>query len=124
MTSQDEVTAWMESLGFTWRMVSEIKDNYAWCKNLGEDSTCLIYPKEAAFFHAAQQKAVLEGQIEENQKRLDRINNYNPKPGELTAASFGSAGAAMETTGWKHSFENRIAELKSQLTNLEKGQTE
>lgn len=53
--------------------------------------------------------------IDENQRRLDKIiawENRKPVPGELTSASFGSAGAGMEVAGFKRSFEERIAELK------------
>lgn len=56
--------------------------------------------------------AVIEARIDENQIRLDRINNFRPKPGQLTSANFGSAGAAMEISGLKNSLEERIQELK------------
>lgn len=52
-----------------------------------------------------------EAQIAENQMYLDRINNFKPKPGQLTSANFGSASGAFETASWKHAFEDRIAHL-------------
>lgn len=61
----------------------------------------------------AVKRAEIEARIDENQMYLDRINNFKPQPGEVTTASFGSAGAAMELSGWKHGFEDRIAYLKT-----------
>lgn len=62
---------------------------------------------------AREKRIRLEAKIEENQTYLDRINNWKPKPGQLTTAHFGSAGAGMETSGWKHAFEDRIKKLNS-----------
>ena len=59
-------------------------------------------------------KAVQEARIDENQRRLDMIEafrNRTPKPGELTAANFGSAGAGMVEQAYEHSFKERIAAL-------------
>lgn len=58
------------------------------------------------------EELIKKSKIEENQVPLDRINNFNPGPGQLTTASFGSAGGAMETASWKQYFENRIKALQ------------
>ncbi|MDQ2906871.1 MAG: hypothetical protein M3Y81_25460 [Chloroflexota bacterium] len=57
-------------------------------------------------------EAEITARIDENQIRLDRINNWKPQPGQLTTASFGSASGAMETASLKHSLEDRIADLQ------------
>lgn len=63
---------------------------------------------------------VREARIDENQRRLDKFiewENRKPVPGELTAASFGSAGASITASGFKHSFEDRIKELGDASNN-------
>jgi hypothetical protein len=65
-------------------------------------------------------RTAIEARLDENQILLDRINDWNPEPGQLTAANFGSAGAGLETAGWKSNFEERIAQL-DQLLRDEKG---
>lgn len=67
------------------------------------------------------QEEVRLGRVAENQTHLDRINNYKPKPGQLTTASFGSAGASMEIAGWKRAFEERIAHLNSTALDTKGG---
>lgn len=57
----------------------------------------------------AGKRAELKGRIAENQVYLDRINGWKPKPGEL---SLGSAGASIELSGWKSTFEDRLAQLQ------------
>lgn len=61
---------------------------------------------------------IVKAKIEENQRYLDNIkvwNNRKPVPGELTASSFGSAGASMIAFSYKNSFTDRISELTSTL---------
>lgn len=54
--------------------------------------------------------AVLDAQIEENQRYLDNIKAFRGrKPDELI--SFGSAGAGIVESSYEHTFEDRIAEL-------------
>lgn len=72
--------------------------------------------KIVALFAKRQAKAVREARIDENQQRLDKIiawENRKPVPGELTSASFGSAGVGLEIAGFKQGFEKRIATLKA-----------
>lgn len=60
-------------------------------------------------------KLVNEARIDENQRKLDKIieyENYVPAPGELTTRSFGSASGAMEVAGFKRGFEQRIKQLQ------------
>jgi len=57
--------------------------------------------------------------IDENQIRLDRINNFKPQPGQLTSASFGRAGAGMEVASLKRSLEERIAEIEKSMEGKE-----
>lgn len=54
-----------------------------------------------------------EARLSENQRYLDMINNFKPEPGQLTAESFGSAGAGIVEASWKRTFENRIATLNT-----------
>lgn len=70
--------------------------------------------KTCTDYLALLSQEIVKARIEENQAYLDRINNYKPEPGVLTAESFGRFGAAIETTGWKHTFESRIAALQNQ----------
>lgn len=55
-----------------------------------------------------------DSRIAENQRYIDladEFNNRKPKPGELTAASFGRAGAGMIASSYYNSFKDRIAAL-------------
>lgn len=57
-------------------------------------------------------KEIQKARISENQMHLDKINNFKPKPGQMTSANFGSASGAIETAGWKNGFEDRIKQLE------------
>lgn len=73
----------------------------------------VVYPRIIKLIKSASKEA----RIDENQKRLDRIlewENRTPVPNELTSASFGSAGVAMEISGLKNSLKERIKELKEE----------
>lgn len=62
----------------------------------------------------AHQDSLREARIEENQRRLDMIEAYRnrvPAPGELTASSFGRAGAGMVESAFEQSFKDRITQL-------------
>lgn len=72
-------------------------------------------PKAYKEAKSALKKLINEARIEENQRYLDNIKKFREhkiKPGELTAASFGSAGASIVESGYEHAFEDRIEALK------------
>jgi hypothetical protein len=86
--------------------------------NLVRDIMQVPYSKHKAKVAIAAYASKREraARIDENQRRLDKIvawRNRKPVPGELTSASFGSAGAAMEVAGFEQSFKDRIAELQA-----------
>lgn len=53
---------------------------------------------------------IVEARKDENQIYLDRINSYNP---DITAGRFGSASGAIETAGWRQTFQDRLSALQS-----------
>ena len=64
---------------------------------------------------AAIREMITEAKISENQMYLDRIETFRNRvkvPGELTATSFGSAGAGMVEQAYEKSFNDRISELE------------
>lgn len=57
------------------------------------------------------QEQVVEARLEENKKPLKLLKNFKPKPGEMTAYNFGSAGAGMVYKEWQNWHEDRIKKL-------------
>jgi S-formylglutathione hydrolase FrmB len=98
MTPQDKVSAWMESQGFKHDSLSP----YGWLLP-GSTPQMSVDNDAAAFFHAAQEKAVLEA-------RIDELETAQ----EVFKARHGG-------NMWSY-IHNRIAELRAQLTKLEKEQ--
>lgn len=62
-----------------------------------------------------------QARIDENQlylSNIERWENRVPVAGEVTAASFGSAGAGMTEAAYKNAFEDRIKELEDSNDRL------
>lgn len=104
---KDEVEKLLAQYGIYSSLKEARKD-----KALSNMVTPTLVPRLLDLFQKAQVEAVRAARIDENQMYLDRINNWKPKLGQLTAASFGSAGAALTESAWKHAFEDRLANLK------------
>jgi hypothetical protein len=119
MTNTPELTAWMIANNFK---PSETGFSYRHIKHDG----WAITASEAAFFHAAQQKAVLEA-------RIDECNGAMAMRGKTLIGLAGGKPAIIDTSTFEGGDKDKISavvvkirrdELQSQLTNLEKGQTE